>query len=256
MSGEHAGDWKGTLGHKNAFGHLAALATVVLAGSILSAKKHRFPATVGLVVCVTALVNSGSRSGIIAAAVAAIVLVAIVGLRPLSPRVRLATLWIAGALASVVLLLLWANPPAGLDLTLNKRTKIWVLAGEKIRERPLLGHGYAAFWQHRDGGPSLDIQRAFRSWYPMHGHNGFVDLTLDLGLLGLALLLIPFAFYSAGSYHLAMQGRCGRAAWSSAFLVFLAVANLAESELLRHNTIYWCLYVSTVTGVNRARNGL
>ena len=72
----------------------------------------------------------------------------------------------------------------GRDPTLTDRTKIWaaVLA---IHTNPLVGTGYESFWL----GPRLE-----RIW-PLVGHvneahNGYLDIYLNLGGIGLALLLM------------------------------------------------------------------
>jgi O-antigen ligase len=81
---------------------------------------------------------------------------------------------LSGSLASAV----------GRDPTLTDRTKIWA-AVLSIHTNPLIGTGYESFWL----GPRLE-----RIW-PLAGHvneahNGYLDIYLNLGGIGLALLLM------------------------------------------------------------------
>ena len=51
---------------------------------------------------------------------------------------------------------------------------------------PWLGYGFDAFWQGNVGASGdVSIRMYF---YPNHAHNGFIDLALSLGNVGLALL--------------------------------------------------------------------
>uniref|UniRef100_A0ACD5GNQ9 O-antigen ligase family protein n=1 Tax=Desertifilum tharense IPPAS B-1220 TaxID=1781255 RepID=A0ACD5GNQ9_9CYAN len=69
----------------------------------------------------------------------------------------------------------------GKEPTLSGRTYLWEASIEKIRQRPWLGYGYQAFWQVSGGAEY--VWTAVR-YQPAHSHNGFINLTLDLGLLG------------------------------------------------------------------------
>ncbi len=76
------------------------------------------------------------------------------------------------------------------DATLTGRTYLWEFAGRVADERPLLGHGYSAFW--RQG--NIDAEGLWRwggiaSRTGFNFHNMFVEMRVDLGLVGAVLLI-------------------------------------------------------------------
>jgi O-antigen ligase len=73
----------------------------------------------------------------------------------------------------------------GRDATLTGRTELW---GEVVAmtENPLFGCGFENFWM----GPRLDKIWAKHWWHPNEAHNGYLEVYLNLGWVGLALLSI------------------------------------------------------------------
>lgn len=72
----------------------------------------------------------------------------------------------------------------GRDPTLTDRTLVWadVLA---LKDSPILGVGFESFWL----GPRLEVLWAKWKWQPNQAHNGYIEAYLDLGAVGVALLL-------------------------------------------------------------------
>ena len=74
------------------------------------------------------------------------------------------------------------------DSSLTGRTVIWDFANYEIARRPLLGWGYQSFWLAGPGAPSIVDAPGWVKTMP-DGHNGYVDTKLELGYIGLALLI-------------------------------------------------------------------
>lgn len=71
----------------------------------------------------------------------------------------------------------------GRDPTLTDRTKIWSLV-LSMHTNPLVGAGYESFWL----GPRL--QKVWQVFGPLNeSHNGYLEVYLNLGLIGVTLLL-------------------------------------------------------------------
>jgi exopolysaccharide production protein ExoQ len=79
----------------------------------------------------------------------------------------------------------------GKDITLTGRTLLWHYATAAISNRPVLGGGYEAYWQP---GNWNAIQLWFYSYIPVksgyHFHNTFLEVGVDLGILGIAVFVI------------------------------------------------------------------
>lgn len=78
----------------------------------------------------------------------------------------------------------------GKDATLTGRTELWEIADKLVSERPLLGHGYFAFW--RLGNP--EAEAIWRNFGVGRGggfnfHNEIVEFSVGLGQVGVGLLV-------------------------------------------------------------------
>jgi O-antigen ligase len=130
----------------------------------------------------------------------------------------------------------------GKDPTLTGRTELWDKVWDAIQQRPALGFGYGAFWTGFEG-PSAEIWRTV-PWHPPHAHMGFLDLWLDLGVIGVGafvLLMVSVLVYSA---RLAWRAPNVYSFWVLAYLVFFTLNNLSESMILKANSMYWVLFVA------------
>jgi len=76
----------------------------------------------------------------------------------------------------------------GRDSTLTGRTEIWhEVIG--LSGNPLIGTGFESFWL----GPRLEAMWSKHWWHPNEAHNGYIEVYLNLGWLGLALLFAVVA---------------------------------------------------------------
>ncbi len=75
------------------------------------------------------------------------------------------------------------------DATFTGRADVWRFAATKLVERPIAGRGFDAFW---DDPAVRDNTEQGWATTAAHAHNGYVDATLAMGLIGLALTLWAF----------------------------------------------------------------
>jgi O-antigen ligase len=115
-----------------------------------------------------------------------------------------------------------------------------------ILRQPWLGYGYGGFWLGETG-PSAAFWAAV-GWKTPHSHNGFIDLALDLGLVGLFALVVALVTAFVRAIGRARTARTADAVAPLMFLAYTVLYNLSESSLLRHNTIFWVLYIMGTTG--------
>lgn len=118
----------------------------------------------------------------------------------------------------------------------------------------MLGNGYGAFWTEGKG--RLLVQ----TWNPRQSHNAFLDLFVDLGAIGLILviLLLPcqllLQWPQKQGTPFSPQRHAVSALLACSFAYFLTYS-LAQSYFLRFDSFpFFILFWSVVLMVNPAPN--
>jgi exopolysaccharide production protein ExoQ len=132
----------------------------------------------------------------------------------------------------------------GKDTTLTGRADLWPAVLNMIEKKPWLGYGYGAFWIGDTSEASIVLQAA--QWDAPNAHNGFLDLWLALGLLGLLVFLIGFVINFLRAIYLFRQNQASEHLWLLVYLTFIILSNLTETTLLEQNSLEWILYVSAI----------
>lgn len=104
--------------------------------------------------------------------------------------------------------------------TLTERTEIWAYLIPYVMKKPFLGHGVGGFWTD-------EMREATSS----HAHNGYLDIILNLGILGLFL----FSFFLISCYKKFIKIQTFDVYWGGLGICFLFVAlihNIAESSVI------------------------
>jgi hypothetical protein len=108
----------------------------------------------------------------------------------------------------------------GRDKTLTGRTETWIELVAVVKRQPVLGCGYGSFWT-----------TARREFYRMsHGHNGYLDTLLELGVLGLAFYA-AWLLSCARRLHGVLTEDYGWAGLGIGVLLMALVYNVTESAL-------------------------
>lgn len=131
----------------------------------------------------------------------------------------------------------------GKDTTLTGRSDLWPAVLDMIAKKPWLGYGYGAFWEE-NGESSIVIQTV--QWNAPNAHNGFLDLWLGLGLLGVLVFLIGFVINLLRSIYLIRWNQTFANLWLLLYLTYIIISNLTETTLLEQNSLEWILYVSAI----------
>lgn len=136
----------------------------------------------------------------------------------------------------------------GKDPTLTGRVQLWQSVDPEIARRPVLGFGYGAFWSEGNA-TAWRIWEAL-GWQAPHAHNGYRDLMLGVGLVGLVLFVIVTA--RGLSQGLALCTEAPGEAWTLpvSFITISLVLNLTESTILMQNDLMWVLFATAVVGIS------
>lgn len=134
------------------------------------------------------------------------------------------------------------------DMTLTGRTDFWPMIIAKINQRPFLGYGISGFWQPWRGGdnPAISIIVAKTQFRPVHSHNGFLDLALDLGWLGLSLFALSFFNNIAKAVVYLSRNRLPESGLPLLLLTYTLMTNMTETGLLGVTSIWFWYVVTTV----------
>lgn len=143
--------------------------------------------------------ESASSTGDLTAAAVVITAVLLAAYGPVTRRFLRTTahrvLAIVAAAAAMVGAYFVMAKVLGQDLiTFSDRTPLWSASLEVAEARPFGGFGYGAVWQHPWKPPLLNVVIGDiwdRSGQPLsHGHNSVIDLVIEVGIVGVALMLV------------------------------------------------------------------
>ena len=125
--------------------------------------------------------------------------------------------------------------------TLQIRLALWDVVLEKAQERPWLGFGYGNTSIY----DSLDeIALVGSAWSPEQAHNGFLEIFLQLGLIGLAGMVCHVILGFRRGITLARLTKTNESLWVLAYLTVLLLFNLTYSVYLGQLTMPWSIYVA------------
>jgi exopolysaccharide production protein ExoQ len=129
------------------------------------------------------------------------------------------------------------------NYTLSGRTVIWDFVSYELSRRPLLGWGFQSFWQVGPDGPSIVEGPGWVKGMP-GGHNGYLDVMLELGYVGFPFLII---FIMATLHALGrVADRDPTRAWLLLSLaLFVIITNTLETVWMRGDT-QWLLFLILV----------
>ncbi|MEW6491810.1 MAG: O-antigen ligase [Cyanobacteriota bacterium] len=253
-AGANAGAWRGPFVQKNLLARIVVLGAIVFLLLALESRRHRYWLWGGFSLCVLLILLSGSKTALLLFLLIVLLLPLYRALRWTDTKViplLITLILVAGSLA-VVVTGNWENILLGLgrDPTLSGRTNLWELAIELISERPWLGYGYQGFWQK--GGEAEIIWKA-EGYKPPHAHNGFINITLDLGLIGLFLFLLTIAVTYFRAVAWLRTGKTTVELWPIFYVTFFFMYNHSENTIVEQNSLFWALLVAVALSMKRVR---
>lgn len=238
--------WIGVFTHKNTLGMNMVFATAIFL--VLRKCDNQHTTLEGLCALLTCVLLLFSQS-VTALVMLGVLLLTLPLCRTLRKRHRTLFLMATVAILPSVFAVIWTfknlyavSEFLGRDITLTGRLPLWVVSFVMGLRRPWLGYGYDAFW--RDGeGDTWAIWRVV-NWQAPNSHNGFLEVWLNLGMVGLVILVIGFAIYIKRALSLLRRVSAGEASWPLVFLVLLFVSNLTAVSILSRNSLLWIIYVA------------
>ncbi|MFN3242447.1 MAG: O-antigen ligase family protein [Planctomycetota bacterium] len=120
----------------------------------------------------------------------------------------------------------------GRDESMSGRDTLWADVFNAGMKSPVFGSGYGAFWYEGRG------RELTGTWNPRQAHNAYIDVFVDIGVLGLLLVLavVHYRLLGAWQRHAGRRGTRRRnavAAFVSMALGLCFVGAFGESFLLK-----------------------
>jgi O-antigen ligase len=235
---------QGIVGNANLLGIISLFALITF--GVLFAARARWRVTLALWMLLAAfmLLRTASATAFACTAAAALVLVvALLMRRARTPgaRTRIYVVAIGGTLVVGAAVWLLREPLLGLvgrsaDLT-GRSDKIWTKVLERSAEHPVFGNGFSSPWVPTD--PAFDGWIVDHGLTVFHAHNMWLDVLMQLGVVGVLLMAIAYLGLLWRSWFFAVD----RPRWDlnakrryspltllpSLFTVVLLVQGLSES---------------------------
>jgi exopolysaccharide production protein ExoQ len=236
--------WHGVFARKNEFGRIVCLTATAILPLVLRSRWKTL-LTIGIAGVLAALSRSVSAMIYLAFMVGVTKACSMVLLPP-----RLRALIIACVLCTVGAATYFIGTGfdeittmMGKDSHLTGRSDLWSNALVAIADRPLLGYGFQAFWGVGSE-PARTVRQAAGWEDAPHAHNGYIDLTLSIGLVGLVTYLTTVAsgFWRATQYLLAGDDPYRR--WPLSCLIFISAYQISETTIMSGNTFLWLVFAS------------
>lgn len=248
-----AGDWRGSFGHKNVASPVMTI--LVYVGIYLSAVgSFVMGPAIAALAGIFLIFTGGKTSSVLCLAIYA--LASLVYVTPglwlkriicFVPLIVMNLLTVGSVLSPALEAMTRLLP---LDPTFTGRSDIWKFALAAVAEKPLIGHGYAAFWD--DVTARQTAQGAEWATSAAHSHNSYLDLAVTIGLPGLMLVILVFVLAPLGNFQSA-QAHSRSGALAKLFLtvwLFGLYYGTTETFLLERQNPIWFMFALAAAGLH------
>ncbi len=245
------GDFVGITTNRNTLGQQAVLGCLIMVFAFRS-KNHKIIAVVGFAGSLYLVIGTGSKTSLAS-------LVLLGGLLIVFSTFRARKQLFGAVIVSEItaglfgILIATANlvfitDLLDRDITLTGRTVLWQHLLVPISEKPILGHGWEAFWGGW-GSPAHEIWLK-NSWFPPTAHNAPLEYLLALGAVGLIIWAVMMGRGLWRSIHY-LRDRPGIAGlFPLAMLSYAFLYSVTEAGVVRRG-VDWMLVVVALVETKR-----
>jgi O-antigen ligase len=253
---QHSGLWRGHFSHKNIAGPV--MCAIAIFGVYLMRSGQRLSGFVMFAAAAVFVVQTGSKTtaGLFP------ISILIVMLAPAFGRAGVAILATLLAIAGAGILTLGTLYSRTLayrigdllgDDTYTGRTTLWEFSLSMIPQKPWLGYGLYNFWTTEN---VLGLEKPYEAAWDyrniVHGHNNYLDIVLNLGVIGGAVLIWVLFFAPMLNYARARRNPGNRKLADMFFMiiVFAGLLSYLETFFLARNDSIWLMHIFAVFGLH------
>jgi exopolysaccharide production protein ExoQ len=243
------GAWRGIFNHKNGLGAAMALAILVEWHAPARTMKSKISKALFLSCYAGLLALSHSVTSVVSVCLTILLMFSLETFRHqyrlIVPILLLLTICAAAVIALNVTSI---TGILGRSADLSGRVELWHWVGVMILNRPMLGYGFSGFW--KGASDYSDVIETRIGWSPEYAHNGYLEIALSLGVVGLFLFLWSAGTGLRRAMGLAKTAESAEDLWPLAFLIFFLLHNLGECTILWQNSLEWAICVATIIGAD------
>jgi exopolysaccharide production protein ExoQ len=256
--GGHSEAWKGVFSAKNYLGNVALFfltMAVSYRGRTLFLRSVRISQ---IIFCLIAIAFSRAATAYLLTAIYIVYFVVMKTLDRFCKKDYLVLFILLLMTVSVATVIIVATPDLllsllGKDASLTGRTGIWGAVIDSIAKRPLLGYGYQAFWLALEG-ESYRVILAV-SWVLAQAQSGFLDVMLEMGAVGLAIVVLVFGFAFRDGVVCLLRSRdrtqIRAVEWYLGIVMLTLIYNLDESFLFEPKHLGSMIFLIACVGLKQ-----
>jgi O-antigen ligase len=254
--------WVGLTVHKNSLGQVAMCSGLLFSWQVLQKWGKKTLTVDLLLLALTLWLLKGSKNSHSSTAILGFIFCAIilVGLQFITKRaahakrIILTALVVSALVGPVVYMVFEAfdTTPVGAlleatgrNMTFTGRTALWQDLLASAARNPVLGVGYGAFWVGEAGRalyPLPNWDQETPGWRPNEGHNGFIDVYVEVGVVGLVLVLVVIGSGVAGAIN-TLRNEYAFGRLRLVLLLGVLMNNITESSLLNGAHSFWFIFL-------------
>ena len=239
--------WRGVFFHKNELGRQMSFGTIIFLLLALKKSKHDWLLWTLFGLSFSLLLLSNSKTALLCFFVSVIWMFIFPFLRKFSSSMlfilSLTIFMLSCFVTNIVINLKFFLNALGKDMTFTGRVPAWTFLLEKLAEKPWLGYGHDAFWEYIQNDP--EYKYSFH-WVFSHAHNGFLDVALSIGIIGVLLFALSFLITYFKAIVFARYANTVENSWPLLFFTIIFSTNLFVESTFLDAQAYWMLYVATV----------
>ncbi|KMO80462.1 O-Antigen ligase [Mycolicibacterium obuense] len=226
--------FRGFTAHKILMGLYVTVGLASVLATMRGAARAFWIIILGLCVALT-----GSMIGIVIFAITPLLFFlikkcALSGIRPWN------MLLTGGALAAISAYFVYANWQNLLallerDSTLTGRTTLWNLGVDAWLQRPLLGWGFGAYLQSANSDLTNRAFNRYGTWDIPHFHQSFIQTAVDLGAVGVVILVGILFYVLAASYKYALNTDAATGSFAFVTIAVLIMSGMVMFAYFNYN---------------------
>lgn len=247
--------WRGVFTHKNIAGPVMAIFT--FAGIYLWRRRWHVSGALITALALFFVAHTGSKTTVALVPFAVLLVIGpgLFGMRGLAPL----TIFVVQVLFALFTIGTVLFDPlhqivqqVAEDPTFTGRTSIWAFAVEALRDHPWRGFGFESFWNTdlvKDAANPYYLDWDVRGI--VHGHNGYLDIALAMGLPGLVCAVVVIIVMPLVNYMRCRKTRENLllADFFLMFVLFGTLNAMLESFFFRRMDPVWLMLVFAIFGL-------